>query len=212
MDQVRQIRYLVAPFFFFASLLWGYYLSKGQLPTFSHATNTAGNTVFEIAPLVTLIVASFFPIGFLIGALSHLLVLGFFKLWTGRYSEVFLRDAAFRRVWKDSGLRHSPHRRFEFYASATFDHEILHDRVHQWIMRVWSAFVISTHSAIALFVALLLGLWPKIGWTWQWVVSTLIACIVLLLNARVTWRRCIEMIEFQSLRPAQEKRDKEQQN
>ena len=76
MDQVRQIRYLVAPFFFFASLLWGSYLDhRIDLSRFPSG-------------LVPLLVASFFPIGFLIGAISHVIVWFIFWIFEGRSGEV----------------------------------------------------------------------------------------------------------------------------
>jgi hypothetical protein len=47
MDQIRQIRYLVAPFFFFASLLWEYHLSPGN-PKFDL------DKLKDLAPLIAL--------------------------------------------------------------------------------------------------------------------------------------------------------------
>src|SRR5882724_5161008 len=122
MDQVRQIRYLVAPFFFFASLLWGSHLA--HKPAFDV------NRLKELAPLV---VASFFPVGFLVGALSHGLTRWLIKLWTGRPSEIALSHEALKNIWSKIGRTGDVDSKFEFYASATFDHEVVADRVHEWI-------------------------------------------------------------------------------
>src|SRR5687768_17461038 len=51
MDTGRQLRFVVAPFFFFASLLWGYYLARQKLPNFSSSQ------------LLTDPRVAFFPIG-----------------------------------------------------------------------------------------------------------------------------------------------------
>ena len=52
MDPGRRLRFLVAPFFFFGSLLWGYYISpNGGLPELDKE-------------LIAVLGAAFFPIGF----------------------------------------------------------------------------------------------------------------------------------------------------
>jgi len=192
MDQIRQIRYLVAPFFFFASLLWGYHLSPGN-PKFD---------LDKLKDLAPLIAASFFPIGFLIGAISHFLVRIIFWIATGNRTEaVVMSRETLVRIWKKIGRADQPALGLEFFGSATFDHEILAERVHQWVMRQWTAFTISAHSCTALMIAFLIGPWINIQHTCKWGLTTLFACVVLLMNALVTWHLCSKMIDFQSSRP-----------
>jgi hypothetical protein len=106
MDPARQLRFLVAPFFFFSSLLWGYYLSHG-LPA------------LEVSGLIAVLVASFFPIGFFIGVLSHLLLKLFFRAVFRHWSEVHLEENALRRIWLLLGVEGAANRAREYYASAT---------------------------------------------------------------------------------------------
>ena len=113
MDTGRQLRFVVAPFFFFASLLWGYYLAQQKLPNFSSSQ------------LLTALGVAFFPIGFLIATVSHLVLKLIFFLATRNWSEVRLEDSAFARIWSLLHVGGDPDRRWEYYASASFDHGIL---------------------------------------------------------------------------------------
>jgi hypothetical protein len=167
MDEVRKVRYLVAPFFFFASLLWGNYLAGRGLPESSKE-------------VITLAVASIFPIGFLIGAASHSDRVVLF------YPERKVQRGFTRRAGSAEDLE-------------TFGyHETLSPGV-QWIMRSWSGYVVSTHSFVALVPAIFIG-HVFIPWTCGWWVTTLITSMVLLVNAGATWNQCTKMIEFQSMR------------
>jgi hypothetical protein len=157
---------------------------------------------------------AFFPIGFFIAMLSHLLLKLFFFASTRNWSEVHLESAAFERIWRLLGIGTQPDRKFEYYASASFDHGIIAQTepgVHEWIMRYWSGYLMSAHSAVALLLAhlaaLILNFHPSfasrhhIAQSYSWWMTTLVLVGLLILNAVLAWFRCTQMIEFQSSRP-----------
>jgi hypothetical protein len=112
-----------------------------------------------------------------------------------------LDEGVFLRIWGHLGMTGKAEQKWELYASATFDHETISKGVHEWIMRSWSGYIISTHSFVALVLAFSAGLTAIcIPWTCSWLLTTLIATVILLLNAGATWNQCTKMIEFQSMR------------
>jgi hypothetical protein len=167
-----------------------------------------------VSGLIAVLVASFFPIGFFIGALSHLLLKLFFGAVFRHWSEVHLEEDALRRIWLLLGVEGTSNRAWEYYASASFDHGIIAQRepgVHEWIARYWSGFQMSSHSAVALWLAHIAAcilnsqegfarshyIRQSCGWWWL----TLFMSSILITNAVISWVRCTRMIEFQSSRP-----------
>src|SRR5262249_3255443 len=98
MDQLRQIRYVVAPFFFLASIIWGRYLENPS------------SLLMLSAPIFGAIAGSFFPIGFLISALGRLGSATLFgvasKFRRDRFifHEVILPETTRERMWGDLRL------------------------------------------------------------------------------------------------------------
>jgi len=193
MDEIRKIRYLVAPVFFFASLLWGRYLAHEEVK------------LENLQLVAALIAASFFPVGFLINAVSIGASQLVFWYFTRQPNDVWLRKEVQEAVWKKIGpIEGGARRDLDFYASATFDHEVMSLQTHEWVMRLWSACMISKTSAVALLLSPFIGLVVRIKWTWGWLLTVISASALLIFNAYVTWRHCTKMIELQSLRPTKQ--------
>ena len=85
-------------------------------------------------------------------------------------------------------------------AALSFDHEILHERVHAAAVRLWNAFNIAAASCIALILAPLVGLALHIKWTWAWLVLTGCLLVLFIWVAAVTWKDHMGLLEFQSHR------------
>jgi hypothetical protein len=164
--------------------------------------------------LIAVLGAAFFPVGFFIAVLSHLLLRVFFFVATRNWSEVSLKQEAFGRIWRLLGIEGQPDRKLEYYASASFDHGIIakaESGVHEWIMRYWSGYLMSAHSAVALMLAHLAACILNSQRTFAsrhhneqsygWWMTTLILGTLLILNGVLAWFRCTRMIEFQSSRP-----------
>jgi hypothetical protein len=211
MDQLRQIRYLVAPFFFFASIVLGRYLENPS------------SLLMLSAPILGVVAASFFPIGFLISAVERLSSAFFFgtvgrllsALFFGvrslllrqvprrrkfRFHEAAFSDETFQRMWEHLGLPGKTEQRFEYFASNAFDHGVVSERINHWLMRAWSGYVMSIDSCVALISAWFVGkcfleVNPP-GCFWE--LATAVASLLLLGNAALSWYRYTRMLELQA--------------
>lgn len=163
MSDHRQLRMLVAPFFFILSLLWGLYFADDRHGMFRQTWSDGG------IPLVGVIVASSIPIGFLFNQISILLLGTMF--WRSRHSyEVCASRVALSKMCVHTGLggghwipRLLPraiYKRLELYIDLSFSHgELSFHRkgVFEWLSRVWNAFTACVNSAVALVLSGLIG-------------------------------------------------------
>ncbi|HTR27194.1 MAG TPA: hypothetical protein VMI10_24695 [Terriglobales bacterium] len=207
MDQDRQIRFIIPPFFLFASLLVGRYLSCGSLPEFLKADSGK-----EIVALLAATAVITIPLGYLISTISVFILRLLARLFREPTYEAVVTDHVLKRIW--SLIKHDGEemRRSMLYATTTFDHEILSDGVHMWLLRRWNSFNISVHSAVALTIALAVAPLFSIQLTRYWWLSTL-GFVALFLNAAFTaWREVMTMIEFQSHRPQEHSSSENEKN
>ena len=197
MDTERQIRLVIAPFFLLASLLLGGALS-GQLTLDSLGALKTESLVLIGGALA----AATLPVGFLIGALTFSLVRPALRLFTEQSYEVVLPLSSWERIWPRLKTPSAVDLKQSLYAGATFDHELLHPGVHNWITRRWSAFNISCHSCTALVLAHLLAIPLGIQQSYGWASVTVVSIALLASNGAVAWRQTMRMFEFQSQRAA----------
>lgn len=206
MDQNRQIRFLIPPFFLFSSLLWGIYWSDSVHLRWHDMMQDGLLTYIGIA------VASTLPLGFLIGTITVLL-LKIFSLILGQYYETITSKGTFEKMSKGINtnvskieleyFRRLKMMRIRFNTVVIFDHEILYNNskgTHEWLIRRWSAVNISFSSIIALFLALVTGLILEIPVTPLWKNSTYIMALLLFITGIFAWRDIYKMFEFQSCR------------
>ena len=142
MDQNRQIRFLIPPFFLLASLFLVDYLSCSNF--FIKIAALPDN---KILAFVAALGASTIPLGFFIGAISILSLHGYSKLVSVIKREKWnyesgISDETCKRIWSQLELETN----FKFdlkkrlYIVATFDHGILPQGINEWTMRRWNAF------------------------------------------------------------------------
>ncbi|MBI4738270.1 hypothetical protein HY772_01695 [Candidatus Woesearchaeota archaeon] len=205
MDQNRQFRFLIPPFFFIASLYLGAYLHEKHPFIFVKEMGVGG---------VAAITASLLPLGFLISTISIVLLKQFWK----NYEADISKESA-ERIWKKleiskniSAFEAGEIKNFQneeykkanlnIYITATFDHSLLPTGIHEWIMRRWNIFNASAHSVTALILSLPIGcfFWsPNWGMgTIYWVIIVLSISLFLGVAARKSWKETMEMIDFQS--------------
>jgi hypothetical protein len=201
MDKERQIRFLYPAFILIASFLVGVYLDPCKsisdlLPVTDSELKSSDIVAVLVGGGVFILV-----LGFLIGTLTvNILRVGFF-LFGHRSYEIVLPDDAYDRIlrfidWPNNQIQ--PRERF--YAAVTFDHEILSNGIHDWIVRRWNAFYVSANSILALILAPVIGLSLSVHLTFWWILLTAVTSILILLNCITAWRETMRMLEFQSRR------------
>jgi hypothetical protein len=226
MDQDRQIRFLIPPFFLYTSLLW-WALIDPYLHCF--LSRWTGGGLKEALPLVAALGGLAIPIGYSLGTLGMLLLKVCFHLRSRlrpprQMYEAYVSDECFKTILRETAAL-GDNRSSLLYASATFDHELLPKGIHKWIFRRWSAFNVAFNSALAIIASFLVVVgrafyaWPfspycglsetdwrqAAGWTlggtkFWWLVTNLSLLCVFCCAARVCWHETMEMIEFQARR------------
>lgn len=213
MDPVRQIRILIPPFFFLGAILLGAHYDKDNLVrTLLSNVQTTEALLGVLAAVAVFVI----PVGFLIGGITRVFLTAF--CWSlGK----FLRDPVWfetwppnraefvKRIWPfldvDSSL--SPTSTHLFYATVTFDHDVLYKHapgMHEWLLRRWSGFSAASSSCGALLLAMVVSFIIGIHWTrWTWWLGHLSFVFVfasLVAAASRNWIETMRMVEFQSHR------------
>lgn len=195
MDQDRQIRFLIPPIIFILSLLWGAYLCDKNV--FSLLESEFGKNIIGLfaAGLITVI-----GIGYIIGTIStNLLRLIFFIIDEPTY-EADLPTETLTRIWVKLNTNLAKEPKHILYAAATYDHELLPESIHKWIVRRWNSFNISIHSIVALFLSHIIAFRFSFVQNREWLITDLILAILFLISAICSWRETMGMINFQSYR------------
>lgn len=198
MDKLRDLRFVTPPFFFLGSLLLGAWLNNQiSLAIISDLETQA------VVAIGGVVVASLFPIGFVIAGISIQFLRLVFAVFYKRNYQISLPKEAWDRILPTLGLPDGIKvtTSNEVEAAITFDHEILHKGVHDAAVRLWTAFNIAAHSCWALILGLLIGRFVfDISWTAGWLGSTILLIALFVLIAEDTWREQMRMFEFQSHR------------
>jgi hypothetical protein len=194
MDQDRQIRLAIPPFFLLASLLWGAYL--GGLDLLFLKPEAAKEVLGLLAATAVVIL----PIGFLISAISVTILGGLAAIFRKPTYEAVLDGSTLARIWPKLGSNQSKDAKLTLYAAATFDHELLAPGIHTWLLRRWNSFNVAAHSIVALTLAHAVGLFFPIPQGCAWWTTTVASIALLGLRAFKAWRETMKMIEFQSHR------------
>ena len=196
MDKLRDIRFITPPFFFLGSLFLGAWLNNQvSLDTINSLATQA------VAAIGGVIVASLFPLGFIIAGFSMLCLRLLFFIFGKKNYQISISEQAWKRIWPTLHSDIIRTRHNEVDAAITFDHEILHKSIHDSNVRLWSAFNIAAHSCCSLALALIVGRFGLgISFTLWWIIFSVILFMLLLLTAVITWHEHMQMFEFQSSR------------
>ena len=215
MDQDRQIRFLISPFFLYASLLWWGYL----YPTVhGFLSGLKPNDLKDLLSVVIAARSATIPIGFSIGTLGISLLKLWFKVRSRRDRQLYdasVSNACFETMLREVGAAQEDRRSNReslLYVAATFDHELLPEKIHEWLLRRWNSFNTAFNSTLALFISILIvpirsfytrSLDPIRSWDhrWYWWLGTNVVLIcVFAVTARASWHETMAMIEFQARR------------
>ncbi len=199
MDKDRQIRFLYPPLFFVGFWIWALYLDPARgvadyLPTGVQLPISLNNILGILAGGGVLVLV----LGFLISSVSVALLRISFRLAGHHTYEAVLSDDCRERLSNAVGLQKSAPKSDVLYLAAVFDHGLLPDNIHTWLLRRWSAFNISAHSNLGLVLVLSSVLWsglhPGLTWYTVWLGSL----VFLLVHAVFAWSDTMQMIEFYS--------------
>jgi hypothetical protein len=195
MDAERQLRFAVAPFFLFGSLLAGAMLADVVTP------NTPAELGSEVLVAIAgIALGSTLPIGFLIGSVTQFALWIVFRIAGRTTHEAVFDSVTETAVFEAAGNGDAGNRRSVLYAAVVFDHEIMPQGLHQWIMRRWTAFNISVNSLSACALALLIGPLVGVPFTRLWVLASLVVCLPLAFQAVMSWRQTMGMFRFHAAR------------
>jgi hypothetical protein len=195
MDQARQVRLLIPPFFLFMSIAWGWLLCGGDLAGLLQATSPQHALLVAAAAG-----AASIPLGFLIAMVSTaILRMGCWSP-TGRTYEVGVSEESLKAIWSAVKAKDHFNKEQRLYATATFDHELFSRGVHEWIMRRWNTFNTSTNCIVALGLSHPFGSVCGISQGWRWTLSSVVLITLFLWNAVTCWRQTMAMVEFQAKR------------
>jgi hypothetical protein len=195
MDQDRQIRFAIPPFFLLASLFWGAHLDGVDVPAIFKP-----ETAKEFLGLITATALMILPIGFLIGTISVTVLTLLGSIARSSTYEASFSDSTLERIWGQLGSTQARRDNLTLYAAATFDHELVAPGIHTWLLRRWNSFNVATNSIVALILAHAVAPIFSIKQVCAWWGSTLILIALLFFTALKAWRQTMKMIEFQSYR------------
>jgi hypothetical protein len=169
MDEDRQIRFLIPPFFLYVSLAWWAYINPD---IHCWLSNLMGATFKESLPILAAVGAATIPVGYSIGTVGILLLRWsaygiwiFRKTWrnplpTDRQTyEACLSGVCFSKLLFLTAAPDNPQdasRPSLLYAAATFDHELLPKGIHEWLRRRFNAFMVAFNSALSIIVSFLI--------------------------------------------------------
>jgi hypothetical protein len=191
MDEKRVIRFITPSAFFLASLLFGNWLSEAS-SSFSDE---------HVKTIVEATAAALFPLGFIITAVTMIVLRFGARLCNGKY-QIHLSEPAWEEIWKKLGVNAEDRTRDnKVYAGLVFDHSILDKEVHAAAVRLWTAFNIASCSGCALVLALFFGHFClSIKLKCCWVLLTVILIVLLVTVAVQTWKDHMGLIEFEAKR------------
>jgi len=195
LDQDRAIRFAIPPFFLFASLLWGAHLGGCDLSSIFKP-----EIAKEWLGLLAAAAVAVVPVGFLISAISVILLRVMALITRTPTYEAKLCDSTLDRIWKQLESTQAKDKKLTLYATATFDHELLATGIHTWLLRRWNSFNVAAHSIVALLLAHVFAPIFSVAQGRKWWVSTAALVALLFVNAFCAWRETMRMIEFQSYR------------
>src|ERR1044072_6981008 len=200
MDKDRQIRFLYPPLFFIGFWLWALYLdpirsAQNYLPSPIGADRSMDVT--DVAGIIAGGGVVVLVAGFLISVVSVVVLRIAFAIGGHSTYEVVWSDECRARVSRAVGLDLVSERE-ALYLAATFDHVLLPDNAHTWLLRRWSSFNISCHSCTALILALGAARWSELSPGTGWYIVLLFSLVVLSAQACFAWKNTMGMVEFYS--------------
>lgn len=198
MDKDRQIRFLYPPFILIFSLIIG--LIGDTNKSISDIICQIGLNG-KLSDVIIILIGggvSLLVLGYIIGTITMSFLRLIFIL-AGRNYEVVLKTETYENIKKIMDAENCKCKFwYPLYLVATFDHVILPNRIHEWLLRRWNSFNTSMNSVVALLLSIIpIKLFDiELSCIW-WLVISIIG-ILLLINGIISWIETMGMFEFQS--------------
>jgi hypothetical protein len=208
MNKERQIQLLYPPLFFLAALAFAGYLDTSTgIATYLKDPKAAGTAGFAIEKILGIAAAGGILIivaGFLIGTVSILLLRLGFLICGLRHYETALPEDFVERIWPmldtQQKFDKSLHKGRVLYATATFDHEVIPEKMHDWLFRRWSSFNICVRSCVALALSWVVVWQASISPGENWKIYVSVTMVLFGMHATLAWVETMKMLKFQSYR------------
>ncbi len=205
MEHDRRLRFLIPPFVFFASLLWG-----SMLDPHSHllqrlvAPSLGQRDLFQLIPLVLAGGVAVVAMGFLISAIAIaglrlIFIGGCLTGWTPGGYEANVPKSTFPALWKSVTESDTPVERDMLYAVGAYDHWRLPRELHEWRGRRWNTFMVSVNCCVAIGLAhFVVSRSPRlgVGFTETWCLTDAAMMVALLVNGLIARRQTLRMLGF----------------
>lgn len=200
MDQTRQIRFLIPPFFLIASLLWGAWLSNDESGLLK-AINTADSAEGFFQLLATGAVVTV-PLGYLIGTASISLlrlsnVIIHKLLGSECFHDVVTSQKTLGLIQNTYHLDADQTEKYFYYAVADFDRNECSKEIYDWMIRQWNAFMVEFNTAVALALSYGVGFLFFNNKQLIWHLMNLLLIVIFCGNAICTWKKVMTMRDFQ---------------
>ncbi len=205
MDKDRQIRFLYPPLFFLAFLWWAYHSHPlNTISEYLKAPSESKESLNKILGLIAAGGAGVLVLGFLLGTISIVFLTGIFWFRKAHYAAVW-PPKALGRLWpkldfKKNGKELAEDKKWTLYATATFYFCMLPKGIQAWMMRRWSAFIISTNTVVGLLIVMAIVRVRAIDSGILWWITTIIVALFLAVNGCIAWKEYMTMLDFQSHR------------
>jgi len=207
MDPIRQIRFLIPPFFFYASLLWGVYWSDPCHNMF----NLMFHADLNWTAIVGFAVAMALPVGFLIGTLTHVFLIVLFRIkWPehdydfyctrGTLLKIFRKFRTSFSVSSYESMGNDEKKKSKFLTLLSLIQGELFNKcpeIFSYATRVWTAYILSANSAMSLFLAPVLGFFLfGVGLSWHWLGFTFFLLFVFIISVFHSHKRTFQIVEL----------------
>ena len=213
MDKDRQIRFLYPPLVLLSSIALGSYFDTSiELhKVITHFFEVDSNTKIVIALLggSSLILV----LGFLLSTIT-IFFLRFFFIKNDFNYEIKLSEKAYQDIGKlilKKGKKLVT-TKDKHYAGIVFDHGFISKNIHQWMVRRWNAFIISSSSTLALISSLIIGHWLNIYISCYWLLVVIPLTLIFITNACYSWKDSMDMVEFMTKIKEPEKQEELPEN
>lgn len=204
MDALRQIRFLIPPFFVLGAIVAAVFADPHAYSLVAQFLE--GDVNSQVTIVVAIIAAGVLPVGFLINSVT-LLLADIILRPQKKILQAILIDGEFDDI--HTLLVRAPHKgseiQREWSASdklnliVNLDHGFVRKTfpgVADWSARTYSAFIVSLNSVVALVIAAIVVCVTDLNPHWNWCIVMLLLSVILVLGAWMARRDCNELTRF----------------
>ena len=203
MDKSREIRLLIPPFFFFMFLALGLYWTE-PMPDWLNTCINSELIKENILGLIAIIVGASIPIGFLIGAIS-VLILKLIFVNSNSSFDCGSTESEIKNIKESVSQFRLSNREIEINEKSRrtayvilMEYGILNNKfpnILQWLARRWSGYIIPVYSATAILLAIITGnILLGMALNLRLIIISLILIVILVIHGFIARREFYRVI------------------